>query len=487
MKILSSDQRLNQIQTDALVLCLFQDEDLYAPLEKLNKSISSSFTEAMKLGDFKGKLYEVTPIYTHGKVPAVRVFLVGMGKKVDFDQRVARNVAGAAARRARKIGVKKLAFYLRSELGATEVIEGVGLANFDGDFYKSKKDDGGDIEELLLIGKVNEQAIKRSSILIESTNWVRKMISEPANMMTPAKMVEEARKLAKEYKFDLEVIDERQAKQRGFGAFVGVAKGSGEPSYLVVLKYKGKGGEKLGLVGKGITFDSGGISIKPGERMHEMKYDMAGAAACFGAMRVVGETKPKASVTMVTPLTENLPGGKALKPGDLLKSLSGKTIEVLNTDAEGRLVLSDALTYAQKLGATKIVDLATLTGAAIVALGHEAAAVLGNKQNWVDQVISAGRESGERYWQLPLFLEHKEFLKSDVADMANIPPSRGAGVIAGAVFLQEFIEEKNSWAHLDIAATAWLDGEKPFMAKGATGFGVRTLVKLIEDLEKADS
>jgi len=484
MKISSQELQLNKVEADALVLPLFQGEELSGVVEDLNKSISSSISETMKLGDFKGRLYEVTPIYTHGKVPAARVLLIGAGKKGDFDSRLSRNISGASARRAMKLGVKNLAFYLRDGFSAPEVIEGVGLANFDGGLYKSKKEDDSEINELILIGKVNLQTIKRSNVVVESTNWVRKMISEPANMMTPQHMVGEAKMLAKQYGFEIEVINEKQATQRGFGAFIGVARGSEEPSYIVVLRYKGKGSEKLGIVGKGITFDSGGISIKPGERMHEMKYDMAGAAACFGAMKVVGELKPQTSVTMVTPLTENLPGGRAQKPGDLLKSLSGKTIEVLNTDAEGRLVLSDALTYAQKLGAIKLIDLATLTGAANVALGHEAAAILGNKQNWIEQVTSAGKEAGERYWQLPLFLEHKELLKSDVADMANIPPSRGAGVIAGAVFLQEFIEEKNSWAHLDIAATAWLDGEKPYMSKGATGFGVRTLVKLVEELDK---
>ena len=268
------------------------------------------------------------------------------------------------------------------------------------------------------------------------------------------------------------------------GAFAGIAQGSHEPSYMVALKYiYRKDAPTLGVVGKGITFDSGGLSIKPSEKMHEMKMDMAGAAATIGFMKLVAELKPKMNVVGATPLTENLPGGGALKPGDVVKAMNGKTIEVLNTDAEGRVVLADGLLLAQKLGATKIVDLATLVGATIVALGPEATAILGNSQEFVDQAIKSGEEVGERMWQFPIYPEHKDLLRSEIADMANVPANRGAGVIAGAVFLQEFIDPKVQWVHLDIAGTAWLDGEKPYLAKGPTGVGVRTLVKLLDKLQ----
>ena len=484
MKVFAQDQKLEKMQADALAVFLFEGEKLAVDIERLDKALSGAISETIKLGDFKGKLYEVTPIYTHGKVPSIRIFLVGTGKKGEFDARLARNVAGAVVRRAVKIGVKNLAVYLRSGINAEEVIEGVGLASYDPALYKTKKEENGEIEELILIGEVKQQTIKHGQVITESTNWVRKLISEPANVMTPAAMVGEAKKLAKNYKFAIEIIDEEEAKKKRFGAFAGVARGSEEPSFLVVLKYRGGGKQTLGVVGKGITFDSGGISLKPSGKMHEMKMDMAGAAAAFGVMKVVGELRPKTNVIMTAPLTENLPSGRALKPGDILRSLAGKTIEVINTDAEGRVVLADALTYVQKLGATHVVDLATLTGAVQVALGSEAAAILGNKENWVRQVTEAGKFAGERLWQLPIYAEHKELLKSEVADVANIPPIKGAGVIAGAVFLEEFIEKKNAWAHLDIASTAWLESEKPYMAKGPTGFGVRTLVGLIESLEK---
>lgn len=240
----------------------------------------------------------------------------------------------------------------------------------------------------------------------------------------------------------------------------------------------------LAVVGKGITFDSGGISLKPSEKMHEMKMDMSGAATVLGLMSLVGQMKPAINVVGVAPLTENLPGGRALKPGDVLKAFNGKTIEILNTDAEGRVVLADALSYAAKLGATHIVDLATLTGAVIVALGSEATGILGRPRGWLDQINKASEAAGERVWELPLYPEHKELLRSDIADVANTPPRRGAGVIAGAAFLQEFVPEKIPWVHMDIAGTAWLGADKPYMVKGPTGVGVRTLIKLIEGLEK---
>jgi leucyl aminopeptidase len=303
-------------------------------------------------------------------------------------------------------------------------------------------------------------------------------------------MVEEAKKLGKEYKFAIEIISEEEAKKRGFGAFAGIARGSEEPSFLVVLKYNGGGKQTLGVVGKGITFDSGGISIKPSKGMHEMKMDMAGAAACLGVMKWVGETRPKSNVIAVLPLTENLPSGRAIKPGDVVKALNGKTIEVTNTDAEGRLVLADGLVYAQKLGATHLVDLATLTGAVSIALGNVADGVMGRPDSWIERIIKLGAETGELFWQLPTFNDYKELLKSDIADLSNSSgggqPSAvtGAGAIAGAMFLLEFVNEKIPFAHCDIAATAWQSGERPFIAKGPTGVGVRTLVKLIESLEK---
>lgn len=471
MKVVVTEQPIEELQTEALVIPVFEGDKIFS--ERVPANLSES--------DFSGKLYETFLIPATGSTP--KTLLLGLGKKEDFDQRLARNSAGAACRRLIKTKVKKIAFdssiFAKPEL----IIEGVGLAEFDPGIYKTGKDKATKIDELTIIGKLSNTAIKKALSVVETTNWARSLIIEPANKLTPKFICEQARKIARDYKLTLEVYDEKQAQKAGMGAFVGIAKGSHEPSYMLVLKYfYGKEATTLGVVGKGITFDSGGISIKPADKMHEMKMDMAGAAAAIGFIKLVAELKPKINVVAVTPLTENLPGGGALKPGDVVKAMNGKTIEVLNTDAEGRVVLADGLLLAQRHGASKIVDLATLTGAVIVALGNEATAALGNSDEFTDLVIAAANSAGERTWKLPLFAEHKEMLKSDIADMANIPPSRGAGVIAGAVFLQEFIDPKNSWVHLDIAGTAWLDGEKPYLAKGPTGVGIRTLVNLLEVL-----
>lgn len=484
MKISLTNDTLEKIKSDALAVFLFEGEKPSGQLQKLDYTISGTMVEAMKLGDFKGKLYEVASLYTHGKINSKRVLVVGLGKKKDFEPVFARNAVGAAARYAIKLEVKKLAVCFEGDIEAEDVIEGVGLASYDPALYKTKKKEKR-IAELILKGKSDKKIVDHSQKVVESVNWVRKMVSEPANMMTPAIMAQEARKLAKEFGFEIEIFNDEQSAKKGLGAFVGIAKGSEEPSYFITMRYRGKSKKTLGVVGKGITFDSGGISIKPSEKMHEMKMDMSGAAAVFGFMRLVGQLKPKVNVVAVTPLTENLPGGKALKPGDVLKALNGKTIEVLNTDAEGRVVLADGLAYAAKMGATHIVDLATLTGAVIVALGTEASAILGKPNSWIQAIREASEQAGERVWELPIYPEHSELLHSDIADLANVPPSRGAGVIAGAVFLKEFVPKNRPWAHLDIAGTAWLGKEKPYMAKGPTGVGVRTLVKLLDQLEKA--
>lgn len=484
MKISLTNEKLEKIKSEALAVCLFEGEKPTGEIQKLDKTISGAISEAMKLGDFKGKLYEVASLYTHGRANSKRVLVVGLGQKKDYEPVFARNVAGAAARYAIKLGAQKLAVSFEGDIDAEDVIEGVGLASFDPALYKTKKKEKV-VVELILKGKSDEKTVDHSQKVVESVNWVRKLVSEPGNMMTPARMAEEARKLAKEFGFEIEILDDEQAAKKGLGAFVGIAKGSEEPSYFITMKYKGKSSKTLGVVGKGITFDSGGISIKPSEKMHEMKMDMSGAAAVFGFMKLVGQLKPKVNVVAVTPLSENLPGGKALKPGDVLKAINGKTIEVLNTDAEGRVVLADGLAYVAKMGATHIIDLATLTGAVIVALGTEASAILGKPNSWVQAVKRASEQAGERVWELPIYPEHSELLRSDIADLANVPPSRGAGVIAGAVFLKEFVPKDLPWAHLDIAGTAWLGKEKPYMAKGPTGVGVRTLIKLLDQLEKA--
>lgn len=476
MKVIATEQPIEEIKAEAIVIPVFEGDKSFA--ERVPANLSEN--------DFSGKIYETFLIPAGTSTP--RILLLGAGKKADFDNRLARNIAGTAARRLLKNKIRTIAFDISIFDRPDLIIEGFGLAEFDPGIYKTSKDKLPKIDELILVGKLSTSLIKKTLSYVETTNWVRQLIAEPANKLTPKFIVSEAKKIAKTNKLLIEIYDERQAVKAGMGAFAGIAQGSHEPSYMLALKYfYKKDRPTYGVVGKGITFDSGGLSIKPSEKMHEMKMDMAGAAATLGFMKLVAELRPKLNVVGVMPLTENLPGGGALKPGDVVKAANGKTIEVLNTDAEGRVVLADGLLLAQKLGATKIVDLATLTGAVLVALGNDITAALGNKEEFTQLVIDSANEVGERTWQLPLFTEHKEMLKSEIADMANIPPSRGAGVIAGAVFLQEFIETKNDWVHLDIAGTAWLDGEKPYLAKGPTGTGIRTLLKLLDFLETANN
>jgi leucyl aminopeptidase len=293
--------------------------------------------------------------------------------------------------------------------------------------------------------------------------------------------------VATEFGLSIDVLDEARMEQEGMGSLLCVARGSDEPAKLIVLKYTPSNHVDdsdglLAFVGKGITFDSGGISLKPGENMELMKYDMTGGATVMGAMRAIGHLKPSIAVLGVIPCAENLPSGKATKPGDVVRAMTGKTIEVINTDAEGRLILADAIAYARKLGATKIVDMATLTGAVSVALGDVHAAVLGTDQELIDEIIASGKEAGEKFWQLPLDKEYSRQIKSDIADIKNVG-GRKAGTITAAAFLKEFADGI-SWAHLDIAGTAWGDEAKPYRAKGPTGIAVRTLLRLVARAEQ---
>lgn len=332
----------------------------------------------------------------------------------------------------------------------------------------------------------DKNALKKASVVSTGINMARMLGDLPANEATPTFFVDIAKKVAREHKLKITVIDEKMASKKGMGAFSSVAKGSDEPSFIVTLEYLGnpRSKDKYGLVGKGLTFDSGGISIKPSSGMHEMKYDMCGAANVLGTMQVLAQLKPRVNIAAVLGLTENLPSGKALKPGDIIKSYSGKTVEILNTDAEGRLVLMDCLTIAQKdLKATKLIDLATLTGAMIVALGDKITGVFGNNQEFSDTLVKIGNRVGEKFWQMPLGEEYSDMIKSDIADITNTghggPMPSTAGSITAAKFVETAVEEKIPWIHLDIAGTAWDLKPSVYSGPGATGVGIKTLVELL--------
>jgi leucyl aminopeptidase len=399
-------------------------------------------------------------------------------------------MAGTAVRALREKNAKSIAVLPRldgnAEDVASAVVEGSFMALFDPDKYRTKDKEAREISKLVVVMEGDESAIMRGAergrIIGESVNFTRDLANEPGAYMTPTNMSERAREVATEFGLSVDVLDEARMEQEGMGSLLSVSHGSEEPAKLIVLKYTPanatqEGSDLLAFVGKGITFDSGGISLKPGENMELMKYDMTGGATVMGAMRAIAQIKPSIPVLGVMPCSENLPSGKATKPGDVVRAMTGKTIEVINTDAEGRLVLADAIAYAKKLGATTIVDIATLTGAVSIALGDVNTAVIGTDQELINEIIVAGKEAGEKYWQLPLDKEYSRQIKSDIADIKNVG-GRKAGTITAAAFLKEFADGV-SWAHLDIAGTAWCEEAKPYRAKGPTGVAVRTFVRIV--------
>ena len=374
------------------------------------------------------------------------------------------------------------------ESSAQAITEGalLGVYSFRKHITK-KEDEPGEIKQLSIVvrdkdSRLVESACHKGRVLAEAANFARDMVNEPANFMTPTQMAELAKKLAQDYSLELTILDREEMQKLGMGALLGVAQGSCQPPKFIVLKYKGKASDEidLALVGKGITFDSGGISLKPADKMEEMKGDMAGGAAVMAAISAIARLKLGLNVSAIVPAVENLPSGSALKPGDVLTAITGKTIEIISTDAEGRLILADALGYTAKLKPKLIVDAATLTGAIEIALGDICTGAFGNNQGLVDRIIAAGAQAGEIMWQMPLYDDYKEQNKSDVADIKNVG-GRKAGAITAAKFLAEFVGD-TPWVHLDIAGTSFIDKERKYLPKGATGVPVRTLVNLAQSI-----
>jgi leucyl aminopeptidase len=489
IKIIVGD--IAQIEADAIVVNLFEGmEQPGGATAAVDEVLDGAISSLVSRGEIKGKFGEVSIVHTFGKLPAGIVAIAGLGKPQDFNVDRIRGITGDFCRALRKLNCHKIATILHGtgiggiDLAASgeAIAEGVLLGLYG--FTKYKKPEYEDIEEILLAvkekGKVPilETAIGKGKLVAEATNLARDMVNEPANYMTPGQMAEAAKEIAGKYNLEFKVFDREDMEAMGMGALLGVAKGSNQPPKLITLSYKGdKRSEKaVGFLGKGITFDSGGISIKPSEGMNEMKDDMAGAATVMTAVVAIAQLKPKINVTAVVPATENLPSGTALKPGDILKAMNGKTIEVVNTDAEGRLILADALSYAQKLGLSSLIDLATLTGACRVALGTLYSGVFSNDQDLADKVLKAAKGTGEKMWQMPMPEEYKEQIKSEIADVKNIG-NRYGGAITAALFLAEFAAN-TPWVHIDIAGTASSTKESGYIVKGATGVGVRTLVEL---------
>ena len=486
MQLKIESTAVEQLSVDALAVIGYESDDNPSPLAQQDGWLQ----EVLASGEFSGKLYEIAILHRPQGVAAKRLVVIGGGKRASFSPVEARRIAGSLVRSLKSKGVRSITLSLdRGDSATVSALgEGAVLGVWEADKYKSdpKKDDKR-IESFSLslgIGSIPEfeLALDQGRIIAEAQNLTRDLVNEPANKLTPADLVEAARSMTSSFGLECDVLDTEAMTKIGMGALLGVAQGSSNPPFLIVIKYRPaspSGSDHLALVGKGVTFDTGGISIKPSEGMEKMKYDMAGGAAVIGAMRALAQLKPAIPVTAYIPTVENMLNGNAQRPGDIVTSLAGKTIEVLNTDAEGRLILADALTYANRNGATHIVDAATLTGAIGVALGHHNMGAFTNNEEFLTRFMAAARAAGEKTWQLPMDEEYKDYLKSAFADLPNIGGRHG-GSITAAWFLREFADP-TPWVHLDIASTAWLDDGKAWLSKGPSGVAVRSFVQLALD------
>jgi leucyl aminopeptidase len=455
-------------------------------------ALAKATAPILNSGEFAAGSCETVLLHEPNGFMAERILLVGVAKLTAAEVRKA---AGAAVRFAKPRKLRELAIAIPEgldTLAATKaVVEGAYIGDFDSDTYRSDRKDQS-IEQLSVVSgsAVNQAAVdagvREGVILGEAQNFARSLINEPGNVMTPTVLGQRAAEMCRQYGLQCEVYGADKIKELKMGAFWGVAKGSEEPPALIVMTYEPKkapASPVLGLVGKGITFDTGGISIKPADGMEKMKYDMAGGAAMIGAMQAIAQLKPAVKVIGIVCATENMPSGSAMKPGDVLIAMSGKSIEVVNTDAEGRLVLADGLAYARQLGATHLIDAATLTGACVVALGQVNAGCFANDEDAYKHFTEAAEISGERFWRLPLEDDYKDQIKSNIADIMNTGVNRYGGATNAAMFLKEFAEE-TPWIHLDIAGLAWSDDAKPWMAKGPSGIAMRTITEWVRSYAK---
>ncbi len=498
MKTTVVSAKLDRVATPLLVIFALdsaEKKQAAKPAIKLltaNSGVAKATAVVLSSGEFAAASCDTVLLHAPDGCKAERILLVGLGKLTTAEVRKA---AGAAVRFAKPRKVRDLSFAVPEGLdpaAATRaLVEGAFIGDFDPDTYRSDRKDQS-IEQLSIVGGsgVKEAALvaglREGVILGEAQNFARSLVNEPGNVMTPTVLGQKAADMCAQYGLSCQVYGADKLKELKMGAFWGVTKGSQEPPALIVMTYEPKGAPAspvLGLVGKGITFDTGGISIKSADGMEKMKYDMAGGAAMIGAMQAIAQLKPAVKVIGIVCAAENMPSGTAMKPGDIQIAMSGKSIEIINTDAEGRLVLADGLAYARQLGATHLIDAATLTGACVVALGVVNAGSFSNDDETYRHFTDAFQISGERFWRLPVEDEYKEFIKSNIADIMNTGGSRWGGAITAAMFLKEFAED-TPWIHLDIAGLAWTDEAKPWMAKGPSGFAVRTITEWVRSYAK---
>ncbi len=493
MKISVALDKIEKLETGGAVLPLFEDGKPEGSAARVDKALGGMIARLLQRGDFKPKPGAVHLLYPGGRIPAERLVLAGLGKKKELTLNRVRQAAGKAAPYLRAAGATDLAVSVDGiGLDAGELAQALAEGSLLGLYrflkYKTTEDNNGrkDVRTITLVTekagamRALKAGVKDGEQIAQSAAMARDMVNAPAADMTPAIIAAKAREIGRGSRLRVQVLERGQMHKLGMGALLGVASGSAQPPKFIIIEYR-KGGKKpfIALVGKTITFDSGGISIKPSEGMDKMKDDMSGGAAVLGAIRAASALNLPLNIVGLLPATENMPGGRAYKPGDILRTMSGQTIEIINTDAEGRLILSDALAYACRYKPAVIVDIATLTGACRIALGQEASGMVGTDDGLKNRIREAGEKTGERVWELPLWEGYYDQIKSDIADMKNAG-GRDGGVITAAALLSKFVQQY-PWVHIDIAATAFTEKERPYTPKGATGIGVRLLTQFLRD------
>ena len=501
MNVTVKQGHIEREPAEVLVLTHFEgDERLNDAAAAVDRALGGLLRGLLKSGEFEGKLNQTVLLHTPGKAAAKRVLLVGLGRKKDARVDYVRQAMGTAVKRVRQAGASSFVTCLHGEdlskTSAVELaqalVEGAILGTYQFTEYLSDKKTGAKQVVRLTVLTTDprqladiKEGARRGTATAEAAMFVRDLCNHPSNVMTPTRVATEAKKIGRERSVRVKILERAQVERLGMGAFLGVARGSHEPPKFIILEYNGsrRNGKPIVIVGKTITFDTGGISLKPAENMEQMKADMTGGAEVLATVRAVSRLRLPIHLIGILPATENMPGGRAIKPGDILKSLSGKTIEVQNTDAEGRLILADGLAYAARLKPAAVIDIATLTGACMVALGQFAIGMFGNNEDLKRAVRDSGMKAGERVWEMPLWDEYFEQLKSEVADMRNIG-GRGGGMITAALFLSKFVGD-HPWVHLDIASTDWSERERAYIPKGPTGIGTRLLIQYLIDQSRS--
>ena len=488
---------ITEVSCNILIINLFEENPILDKgLSIIDKALCGHISTLLAEQPECSKYGEINMIHTWGAIGAKHIMVLGMGKKTELTVDKIRALSAIAMRTAQKRHAKSVATTISGlttdkydlQTTAQSIVEGAILGTYQFNYYKTNQPAPDIIEDFIIIENEAEQAAiislgsKRAEIISESVNLARDLVNHPPIYMTPTQMAVQAQSIAEQNNLEIQILDSADMEKQGMHALLAVAQGSSQPPKMIVLKYIGdaRNHHCTAFVGKGVTFDSGGISIKPSLHMGDMKSDMAGGATVLATMLGIGKLRPQVNILGIIPCTENMPSGHAYKPGDIISSMSGKTIEIISTDAEGRLILADAITYAGQLGATQIIDVATLTGACVIALGNITSGLLSNNKDLCNQVISAGEQTGEKMWELPNFSEYKEQIKSDIADLKN-SGGRMAGAITAGLFIGQFVNDI-PWVHIDIAGT--VDGTKDsgYHVKGGTGVGVRTLIQLAHNI-----